>query len=128
MDPIEKLLSELAPTNAPDGLDYAMKRLFDGADARARRWRFARGSLAIGATLALGLGLGYRLGGARETQPAIPPIQSSVTYIYPIQTGNHAPALDVSVQKEEWLRAPVQIFVESQPALAVFSPAAEGSR
>ncbi len=77
MDPIEKLLSDLAPAHASGSLDQTMARLFDRADrkARVRRAAMSFGTMAI--MLAIGLAAGYHLGA--NAMPAAP-----VTYIIPM--------------------------------------------
>lgn len=77
MDPIEKLLSDLAPARSPAGLDQAMARMFDRAERKARVRRGVVSLGAMAAMLAIGLAAGYRLG-ANATPPA------SVTYIVPM--------------------------------------------
>jgi hypothetical protein len=83
MDPIEKLLNDLAPARATDKLDQAMVRLFDRADRRARMRRGFRGGVTLAAVLAIGLGVGYRAGTHRQS-PASPP--PAITYAVPISS------------------------------------------
>jgi len=80
MDPIEKLLSELAPARAPGHLDETMMRLFNRANRKAhfRRATISFGGMVI--VLAIGLAAGYRLG--VHAEPPAP-----VTYIIPMTTG-----------------------------------------
>ena len=77
MDPIEKLLSELAPARSSGDLDRTMVRLFDRAErkSRVRRAAVSFGTMAV--MLAIGLAAGYRLGA--NAVPVAP-----VTYIIPM--------------------------------------------
>src|SRR5690349_16559346 len=77
MDPIEKLLNDLAPARSPAALDATMMRLFDRAERRSRVRRAAVSFGAMAAMLAIGLAAGYRLGAN-----ALPP--APVTYIVPM--------------------------------------------
>jgi hypothetical protein len=92
MDPIEKLLSDLAPPSAPGELDQAMARLFDRAEQRARRRRASTSVLKMATVLVLGLFAGYHYGKAATPTPTAE--ETSVTYFIPVHGDSHSSEFD----------------------------------
>jgi hypothetical protein len=69
MDPIEKLLSDLAPARSPAALDQEMEAVFRKANRRASSRRLARTMLLASLFLLIGAGIGYQFGKASHYKP-----------------------------------------------------------
>ncbi len=105
MDPIEKLLSELAPAPGSRGLDRAMDDIFRRADRR-KQWRRI-GVIASGMSIALLVGLAAGFFLRRDSTPVTD--SSSITYIVPMDTETFHALVESSTRRPVF---PVQAAVE----------------
>lgn len=109
MDPIEKLLSELAPSRNSAALDETMRCVFARADRRARIRRAVRNSLMLGAMLVAGIGVGYSAGRSSTER------SSGIPYSGPAESTSREAFFDYSNQGESVITGPVRMSVSIRP-------------
>ena len=113
MDPIEKLLSELAPARAPGQLDAAMNRLFNRADRRARRFRATRALAAMAGVLGIGIAVGFQWGERSVLQTPV-----EITYLVSSPSVSSPGYFDFTDSTESALSSDVRLTVTVDPAFA----------